>query len=219
MEYKWTAMSNTFIATLMASVNTYIILIALPAIFNGIHIDPLNSFQYLLWILMGYGLVTATLLLSFGRLADMYGRVKLFRLGFLIFTIGSILLYLTPDKGSTGALELIIFRLIQAVGSALTLSNGAAIITDAFPASERGKALGINMVAFMSGQFIGLLLGGILATYNWRYVFLISVPFAILGTAWSYWKMKEISFRASKTSIDIIGNLVFVGGLASLLVG
>jgi MFS family permease len=161
---------------------------------------------------MGYGLVTATVLLSFGRLADMYGRVKLFRLGFLIFTIGSILLYLTPDTGSTGALELIIFRLIQAVGSALTLSNGAAIITDAFPASERGKALGINMVAFMSGQFIGLLLGGILATYNWRYVFLISVPFAIFGTAWSYWKMKEISFRASKTSIDIVGNLVFVGG-------
>jgi MFS family permease len=178
-----------------------------------------DVFQYLLWILMGYGLVTATLLLSFGRLADMYGRVKLFRLGFLIFTIGSILLYLTPDTGNTGALELIIFRLIQAVGSALTLANGAAIITDAFPANERGKALGINMVAFMSGQFIGLLLGGILATYNWRYVFLISVPFAILGTVWSYWKMKETSFRASKTSIDIVGNLIFVGGLASLLVG
>ena len=221
IDYKWIALFNVTLASLMGSVDYSIVMISLPAIFKGIEINPMapDVFQYLLWILMGYGLVTATLLLSFGRLADMYGRVKLFRLGFLIFTIGSILLYLTPDKGNTGALELIIFRLIQAVGSALTLSNGAAIITDAFPVSERGKALGINMVAFMSGQFIGLLLGGILATYNWRYVFLISVPFAILGTVWSYWKMKEVSFRASKTSIDIVGNLVFVGGLASLLVG
>lgn len=221
IDYKWVALFNVTLASLMGSIDYSIVMISLPAIFKGIEINPMapDVFQYLLWILMGYGLVTATLLLSFGRLADMYGRVKLFRLGFLIFTIGSILLYLTPDKGNTGALELIIFRLIQAVGSALTVSNGAAIITDAFPASERGKALGINMVAFMSGQFIGLLLGGILATYHWRYVFLISVPFAILGTVWSYWKMKEISFRSSSTSIDILGNLVFVGGLISLLVG
>jgi MFS family permease len=221
IDYKWIALFNVTLASLMGSVDYSIVMISLPAIFKGIQINPMapDVFQYLLWILMGYGLVTATLLLSFGRLADMYGRVKLFRLGFLIFTIGSILLYLTPDTGNTGALELIIFRLIQAVGSALTLANGAAIITDAFPANERGKALGINMVAFMSGQFIGLLLGGILATYNWRYVFLISVPFAILGTVWSYWKMKETSFRASKTSIDIVGNFIFVGGLASLLVG
>jgi MFS family permease len=168
---------------------------------------------------MGFGLITATLLLTIGRLADIYGRIKLFRLGFLIFAIGSTLLYLTPDTGNTGALELIIFRLIQAVGSAFTIANGSAIITDAFPTSERGKALGINMVAFMSGQFIGLLLSGVLATYHWRYVFLVNVPFAVLGTIWSYWKMKEISFKAPKTSLDIAGNLVFVGGLTSLLIG
>jgi MFS family permease len=221
IDYKWIALFNVTLASLMGSIDNSIVLISLPAIFKGIQINPMapDVFQYLLWILMGYGLVTATLLLSFGRLADMYGRVKLFRFGFLIFAIGSTLLYLTPGTGSTGALELIIFRFIQAVGSAFTISNGAAIITDAFPVSERGKALGINMVAFMSGQFIGLLLGGILATYHWRYVFLISVPFAILGTVWSYWKMKEVSFRAPKTSIDIVGNLVFVGGLTSLLVG
>ena len=152
MEYKWIAMSNAFIATLMGSVNTFIILIAIPAIFNGIHIDPLNSFQYLLWILMGYGLVTATLLLSFGRLSDMYGRVKMFRLGFLIFTLGSILLYLTPSTGDLGAIEIIIFRIIQAIGASFFLANSAAILTDAFPANERGKALGINMVAAMSGH-------------------------------------------------------------------
>ncbi|WP_275425541.1 MFS transporter [Methanosarcina horonobensis] len=219
--YKWIALFNITLSSLMGTINGSIILISLPAIFNGIKINPMSpdAFQYLLWILMGYGLVTATILLSIGRLADMYGRVKLFRLGFLIFTIGSVLLYLTPDTGNTGALELIIFRFIQAVGGAFTMANGAAIITDVFPAGERGKALGINMVALMSGQFIGLLLGGILATYNWRYVFLVNIPFALLGTVLSYREMKEVSFRAPKTSIDIVGNLFFIGGLTSLLIG
>ncbi len=211
-------MSNTFIATLMGTINTFIILIALPAIFNGIHIDPLNSFQYLLWILMGYGLVTATLLLSFGRLSDMYGRVKLFRLGFLIFTIGSFLLYLTPSTGDAGAIEIIIFRLIQGVGAAFFLSNSAAILTDAFPPSERGKALGINIVAAIAGNFLGLVIGGVLAIYDWRYVFLISVPFGLIGTIWSF-KLKELSTKAIKTKIDIWGNLTFVLGITLLLVG
>jgi len=211
-------MSNTFIATLMGTINTFIILIALPAIFNGIHIDPLNSFQYLLWILMGYGLVTATLLLSFGRLSDMYGRVKLFRLGFLIFTIGSFLLYLTPSTGDAGAIEIIIFRLIQGVGAAFFLSNSAAILTDAFPPSERGKALGINIVAAIAGNFLGLVIGGVLAIYDWRYVFLISVPFGLIGTIWSF-KLKELSIKATKTKIDIWGNLTFVLGITLLLVG
>ncbi len=221
IDYKWIALSNVTLASLMGSVNGSIILISLPAIFKGIQLDPMapDAFQYLLWVLMGYGLVTATLLLSIGRLADMYGRVKLFRLGFLIFTIASALLFLTPGTGSEGAMELIVFRLIQAVGGALIMANGAAILTDAFPADERGKALGINMVAFMSGQFIGLLLGGILAIYDWRLVFLINVPFAALGTVWSYWKMKEVSFRAPKSKIDILGNLVFIGGLSSVLIG
>ena len=196
-----------------------IVLIALPAIFNGIQIDPLNSFQYLLWILMGYGLVTATLLLSFGRLSDMYGRVRMFRFGFLIFTLGSILLYLTPSTGDAGAIEIIAFRVLQAIGTALFMANSAAILTDAFPPNERGKALGINMVALMSGQFIGLLLGGILAVFDWRYVFLVSVPFGLLGTIWSYYKLKETSIKASKTKIDIYGNLTFVLGITLLLIG
>jgi len=218
MEYKWTAMSNTFIATLMASINSYIILIALPSIFNGIHIDPLNSFQYLLWILMGYGLVTATLLLSFGRLSDMYGRVKMFRLGFLIFTFGSILLYLTPSSGDAGAIEIIVFRLVQGVGAAFFMANSAAILTDAFPSSERGKALGINIVAAIAGNFLGLVIGGVLAVFNWRYVFLISVPFGLIGTIWSF-KLKELSKKAIKTKIDVWGNLTFVLGITLILVG
>ena len=218
MEYKWTAMSNTFIATLMASINSYIILIALPSIFNGIHIDPVNSFQYLLWILMGYGLVTATLLLSFGRLSDMYGRVKMFRLGFIIFSVGSILLYLTPSTGDAGAIEIIVFRLVQGVGAAFFMANSAAILTDAFPSSERGKALGINIVAAIAGNFFGLVLGGVLAVFNWRYVFLISVPFGLIGTVWSF-KLKELSKRAIKSKIDIWGNITLVMGITLILVG
>jgi EmrB/QacA subfamily drug resistance transporter len=219
IDYKWIALSNVIIATMMGTVNGSIILISLPAIFNGIHINPLTSFQYLLWVLMGYGIVTATLLLTFGRLSDIYGRVRIFKLGFLIFTIGSVLLFLTPGTGDQAAIEIIVFRLIQAVGGAMFMANGAAILTDAFPASERGKALGFNMVAVLSGQFIGLILGGILAVYDWRLVFLVSVPFAIVGTIWSYLMLKEVSYRAPKTKIDVWGNVTFIGGLVLLLVG
>jgi MFS family permease len=219
LEYKWVAMIGVIIASLMGSINMSIVMIALPAIFNGIHIDPLNSFQYLLWILMGYGLVTATLLLSFGRLSDMYGRVKMFQLGFLIFSIGSILLYLTPSTGDMGALEIIFFRLIQAVGAAFFMANSAAILTDAFPSNERGKALGINTVAVMAGMFLGLIIGGILAVFDWRYVFLVSVPFGLIGTVWAYYKLKEISVKAEKTKIDILGNVTFLLGITLILVG
>jgi len=219
MNYKWTALSVVLLSTLMGTINMSIVIISLPAIFNGIHINPLTSFQYLLWILMGYGLVTATLLLSFGRLSDIYGRAKFFKLGFLIFTVGSILLYLTPSTGDAGALEIIIFRIIQAVGSAILMANGSAILADAFPANELGRALGINMVLAMSGQFIGLLLGGILAVFDWRYVFLMSVPFGIIGTVWSVLKLKETSIRGEETKIDIWGNLLFVASITSLLIG
>jgi EmrB/QacA subfamily drug resistance transporter len=217
--YKWVALSNTTIAMFMAAVNGSIILISLPAIFNGIHIDPLTSFQYLLWILMGYGIVTATLLLSFGRLSDMYGRVRLYNIGFGIFTVGSLLLFLTPDTGNTGAIELIIFRIIQAIGAAFIFSNSAAILTDAFPPDERGKALGLNQVAALSGQFIGLLIGGILAVFHWRYVFLISVPFGVIGTIWAFLKLKEPAFERRPQKIDIWGNITFIGGLTILLIG
>jgi len=219
VHYKWVALSNTTIAMFMAAVNGSIILISLPAIFNGININPLTSFQYLLWMLMGYGVVTATLLLSFGRLSDIYGRVRLYNIGFLIFTIGSILLFLTPDTGDAGAIELIFFRLVQAVGAAFIFSNSAAILTDAFPPDERGKALGLNQVAALSGQFIGLLIGGILAVYHWRYVFLISVPFGVIGTIWAFYRLKEPKYEKADHTIDIWGNISFIGGLTIFLIG
>ncbi|MEI6292360.1 MAG: MFS transporter [Methanomicrobiales archaeon] len=219
IEYKWIVLSITTIEMFMVSVNGSITLISLPAIFNGINIDPLTSFQYLIWVLMGYSLVTATLLLSFGRLSDMYGRVKLYNIGFAIFTLGSILLFLTPGKGDAGAIELIVFRIVQAVGASFTFSNSAAILTDAFPPNERGKALGLNMMAFLSGQFIGLILGGILAYYNWRYVFLVSVPVGVLGTIWAFMKLKESPLPKRARKIDVWGNITFVGGLTIFLVG
>ena len=219
LPYKWVALSNTTIATFMASMNGSIILISLPAIFNGISINPLTSFQYLLWMLMGYGVVTATLLLSFGRLSDMYGRVRLYNIGFLIFTLGSILLFLTPDSGDAGAIELIAFRLLQGVGAAFIFSNSAAILTDAFPPDERGKALGLNMVSALSGQFIGLLIGGMLAVFHWRYVFLISVPFGVIGTIWAFMKLKEPTYTAKSRNLDLWGNITFIGGLTIFLIG
>jgi MFS family permease len=219
MENKWIVMLTVVVASLIGSINMSIMLIALPAIFNGIQINPLNSFQYLLWMIMGYSLLTATLLLSFGRLSDIHGRVKMFRLGFLIFTAASVLLSLTPSTGDAGALEIIAFRMIQAVGAALFMANSAAILTDVFPTNELGKALGINTVAVMSGSFIGLVLGGILAILNWRYVFLVSVPFGVIGTFLSYYKLKEVSIKSVKTKIDIWGNSTFILGITLLLIG
>ncbi|PSN99818.1 MFS transporter, partial [Candidatus Marsarchaeota G2 archaeon ECH_B_SAG-F08] len=147
VEYKWVALSNTTIGVLMGSINGTIVLISLPVIFRGIGINPLNSFQYLLWILMGYNVITASFLVTFGRLSDIFGRVRLYNLGFAVFTLGSILLSLTPGKGDQGALELILFRIVQGIGASFLFANSAAIITDAFPSNERGKALGINQIA------------------------------------------------------------------------
>ncbi|MGD0449886.1 MAG: MFS transporter [Candidatus Bathyarchaeia archaeon] len=204
---------------LMASIDSTIVTIALPAIFRGINIDPFSSFQYMLWILFGYSIVTATLLVTFGRLSDMFGRVKLYNLGFAIFTVGSILLSITPNQGDAGAIELIVFRIVQGIGGAFLFANSAAIITDAFPSNERGKALGINQIAFLAGSLIGLVLGGILAIINWRLVFLVSVPVGVAGTVWSYLKLKEQCPIKKNQKLDIWGNIAFGGGLTLVLAG
>ena len=219
VQYKWIALSNTTIGTLMATIDGTIVLISLPAIFRGISIDPLTSFEYLLWVLFGYSIVTSTLLVTFGRISDMFGRVRLFNLGFAIFTVGSLLCTVTPSTGDAGAIELIIFRIIQGVGAAFLFSNSAAILTDAFPASERGKALGINMVAALAGSLVGLVLGGVLAVFNWRYIFLVSVPVGLLGTVWSYLKLKETAKIRRNQKLDIWGNATFGIGLTLTLIG
>ena len=219
VQYKWVALSNTTLGVLMASIDGTIVLIALPAIFRGINIDPFTSFQYLLWIMFGYSIVTATLLVTFGRISDMFGRVRLYNLGFAIFTVGSVLCSITPNQGSTGAIELIFFRIIQGVGGAFLFANSAAIITDAFPTNERGKALGINGVAFLVGSLVGLVLGGILATIDWRLVFLVSVPVGVVGTIWSYLKLKELGTIRGHQKMDVWGNIAFGVGLTLILIG
>ena len=197
-----------------------ILIIALPPIFRGIDLNPLSSgaFAYLLWILMGYMIVTAVLLVTIGRLSDIFGRVRLFNLGFAIFTAGSVLLFLTPGKGDTGALELIIFRIVQAVGGSFLMANSYAIITDNFPKQERGVALGINAIAGTAGMSIGIVVGGILSAIDWRLVFLVSVPVGLLGTVWSYLKLKETSPKV-KQRLDIPGNITFGAGLIIFLIG
>lgn len=220
-QYKWVALANTTMGVFMATVNQTILLISLPEIFKGIHLSPFvpANFQYLLWILLGFNIVTATLLLTFGRLSDMYGRTRLFNLGFVIFTAGSLALYFTPGTGTSAAQYMVVGRIIQGIGAAFLFSNSAAIITDAFPARERGTALGINSIAAIGGSFIGIILGGILSVFDWRYVFLVSVPVGVLGTAWSLLKLKETSVRDRTQKIDYVGNILFAGGLTLLLVG
>ena len=205
----------------MATIDASIVLIAFPAIFKGIGINPLapGEASYFLWLLLGYMVVTATLLVTFGRISDMFGRVRLYNLGFLIFAIGSTLLALTPSTGNAGALELIIFRLIQGVGSGFLLSNSAAILTDAFPPNQRGRALGINQIAGIAGSFIGLILGGVLAVINWRLVFIVSVPVGIAGTIWAYTMLRETATIREHQKIDWAGNVTFALGLTILLLG
>jgi EmrB/QacA subfamily drug resistance transporter len=219
--YKWVALSNTTLGVLMATINSSIVLISLPAIFTGIGINPLapGETNYFLWLLLGYMVVTATLLVTFGRISDMFGRVKMYNLGFAVFTVGSILLYLTPGSGNTAALEMIIFRLVQAVGGGFLFANSTAILTDAFPAHERGMAMGINQVAAILGSIIGLILGGVLAVVDWRMVFLVSVPVGIFGTIWAYWMLRETAQIRGHQKIDWLGNITFALGLIVLLIG
>jgi EmrB/QacA subfamily drug resistance transporter len=219
--YKWVALTNTTLGVLMATIDSSIVLISLPVIFKGIHINPLapDETGYFLWMLMGYMVVTATLLVTFGRISDMFGRVRFYNLGFLIFTIGSICLWLTPGTGNVGALELIFFRFIQGIGGGFLMSNSAAIITDAFPEYQRGFALGINQIAAILGSIIGLILGGILSYFDWRLVFLVSVPVGIAGTIWAYTMLRETAKPRGHQKIDWLGNITFAGGATILLIG
>jgi EmrB/QacA subfamily drug resistance transporter len=216
--YKWVALSNTTLSMTMATIDASIVIIALPAIFRGIGLDPLDphNVSYLLWMIMGYLLVTAVLVVSLGRLGDMYGRVRIYNLGFVVFTLASIVLSLDPLTGAAGALWLIGFRMVQAVGGSMLMANSAAILTDAFPAAQRGMALGINQIAGISGQFVGLLLGGLLAAWDWRAVFWVNVPIGIFGTVWSYRSLREIS-PTRRAKIDWPGNITFALGAGVLL--
>jgi MFS family permease len=218
--YKWIALSNTTLGVLMATINASIMLIALPDIFRGIGVNPLQASNtgLLLWLLMGYLVVTAVLVVSFGRLGDMFGRVRMYNLGFAIFALFSVLLSVTWLHGTSAAWYLIGMRILQGVGGAMLMANSSAILTDAFPTDQRGLALGLNQVAGITGSFIGLVLGGLLGPVDWRLVFLVSVPFGVAGTIWSYRKLLELGIRKA-ARLDWWGNVTFAAGLIAVLVG
>jgi MFS family permease len=218
--YKWIALSNTTIGTLIATVNATSILIAMPVIFRGININPLDpaNFSYLLWLLMGYMVVSAVLVVTAGRLGDMFGRTRVYNFGFAIFAVSAVGLSAVWSQGAAGAIELIVLRMVQAVGGAMVMASSAAILTDAFPPSQRGLALGVNQIAAMGGSFLGIVVGGVLASYNWRWIFLINVPIGIVGAIWGFWQLREIGTR-HRARIDWIGNVTFAVGLSMILIG
>jgi MFS family permease len=220
LEYKWVALTNTTLGMLMATINASILLIALPDIFRGIQIDPLapGNTSYLLWLILGFLVVMAVLMVSLGRLGDIYGRVRMFNLGFAVFTLFSILLSITWMQGSAGALWLILMRVGQGIGGALLFANSSAILTDAFPPDQRGLALGVNSIAAIAGSFVGLVLGGVLAPISWRLVFLVSVPIGVVATIWSYHSLRELGERRP-ARIDWWGNATFALGLVGVMIG
>jgi MFS family permease len=218
--YKWVALANTTAGMFMAALDGSIVIIALPAIFRGIHLDPLapGNISYLLWMIMGYRLVQAVLVVTLGRLGDMFGRVKIYNAGFVVFTVASVLLSFDPFDAGGGALWLIGWRVLQAFGGSMLMANSAAILTDAFPSDQRGFALGTNQIAALAGQFIGLVAGGLLAAWDWRAVFWINVPVGIFGTIWAYRRLRDNGER-HRGRIDWWGNVTFAIGLGAVLVG
>ncbi|GAA2154654.1 MFS transporter [Actinomadura napierensis] len=219
--YPWVALSNTTLGMLLATVNSSIVIISLPAIFRGIHLNPLEpgNVSYLLWVLMGYMLVSAVLVVTLGRLGDMFGRVRMYNAGFAVFTVGTVALGLDPLHGGAGAIWLIAWRVFQGIGGAMLMANSAAILTDAFPADRRGMAMGVNQVAGIAGSFLGLVAGGLLSEVNWRLVFFASAPIGLIGTLWAYRSLIETAKRSLSTKIDWVGNATFAVGLTALLAG
>ena len=218
--HKWVVLSNTTLGTMLATINASIVLISLPAIFRGIGLNPLQpaNVGYLLWMLMGYLVVTAVLVVPFGRLGDMYGRVRMYNLGFIVFTIAAVALSFDPFQLGGGAVWLIAWRVVQGIGGALLMATASAVLTDAFPARQRGMALGVNMVAAVAGSFLGLLIGGALSEIHWQAIFWVGVPFGILGTVWSIRSLREVGIR-TPARLDWAGMLTFGVGLTVLLIG
>lgn len=218
--YKWIALSNTTLGTLLATINASIVLISLPAIFRGIGLNPLQpaNVGYLLWMLMGYLVVTAVLVVPFGRLGDMVGRVRMYNIGFVVFTVAAVALSVDPFTRDAGAIWLIGWRVVQGVGGGMLMASSSAILTDAFPARQRGMALGVNMVAAVAGSFLGLLIGGILSEIHWQAIFWVGVPLGILGTVWSMRSLRELG-EHTPGRMDWAGTATFGVGLTVLLIG
>ena len=218
--YKWIVLSNTTLGTLLATINASIVLISLPAIFRGIGLNPLapGNVSYLLWMLMGYLVVTAVLVVPFGRLGDMFGRVRIYNYGFVVFTVAAVALSFDPFHLGGGAVWLIGWRVVQGIGGAMLMASSSAILTDAFPANQRGMALGVNMVSAVAGSFLGLLIGGFLSEWHWQAIFWVGVPIGIAGTIWSVRSLRELGVK-TPGRLDWAGTATFGLGLTILLIG
>jgi MFS family permease len=218
--YKWVALTNTTVGVLLATIDASIMIIAMPDIFRGIKLDPLvpGNNLYLLWMILGYLVTSSVLVVTVGRLGDLFGRVRMYNLGFVIYTTASLLLTIDWMTGRSGALWLLLWRIVQGIGGAFLVGNSGAILTDAFPPRQRGLALGINNIAGISGSFIGLVVGGVLAPINWRLVFLVSVPCGVFGTVWAYRQLRDLSER-TREPVDWLGNVTFAAGMILLMVG
>ncbi len=209
MKYKWVALTVTTVGSLMSSLDTTIVVIGLPAILNDLHATIVHG----IWVITGYQLMLTVLLVLLGRLSDMYGRVRLYNIGFVIFTLGSLLAGL-----SANGTQLVVFRFLQGSGAAMLSANSAAIITDAFPLEELGTALGTNMMAFNVGAVVGYTLGGLMITFlGWRSIFFINVPVGIFGTVWAYKRLKEVGVRAARQRFDYLGSILYCAGLSVIL--
>jgi MFS family permease len=219
MKSKWIALSNTSIAIFIAFANYNMIIIALPQIFNSLRFNPTapDALGYLIWLILGYMIVTSSLVVTFGRISDLKGRAKLYSFGFLIFAISSGILSTVNGYGDSAVLEMIILRLFQGVGGGLLMVNSAAILTDYFPKNELGKALGLNQVSGLVGGVAGLIIGGVLSVINWRYIFLLDFVVGIIGTLWSFKSLRDVQ-KPIKQPLDIIGNVLFALGITLLLI-
>jgi EmrB/QacA subfamily drug resistance transporter len=209
VEYKWIVLSVTTIGALMAAIDSTIVILALPDMMVKLHADLVE----MIWVIMAYILVSTVFLLTFGRIADMLGRVRMYNLGFVVFTAGSALCGMSQTAG-----QLIASRLVQGSGAALLVVNSFAIITEAFPRDERGRALGINAITFGAGGVLGPLLGGfILGAASWRWIFFINVPIGVVGATWAYLALKEQGVRTQRERFDILGAITFSVGLLAIL--
>jgi len=212
VSYKWMVLSNTTFGQLMSGLDANIIIVALPVI--GRELPGVSALD-LIWVVIGYQLVISSVLVNFGRLGDIFGRVRLYRFGFVFFTIGSALCSL-----SQSGQQLVAFRFVQGGGAALLTANATAIITDTFPANERGRALGTNQVAVASGSVLGLVVGGVLtSTIGWRSIFWVNVPIGVIAIVWSQFHLKEIGRISRGQEIDLPGNVTFLVALTTILAG
>ncbi len=210
IEYKWVALSVTTLGSAMAAIDSSIVVLGLPTIMTSLRSDLVT----MIWVLMGYILMSTVFLMLFGRLADMFGRVRMYNAGFAVFTVGSLLCALA----GSGA-ELVLFRLVQGVGGAMLMANAMAIITEAFPAGERGRAMGINSITWAIGNIVGPVAGGlILAFLSWQWIFLVNVPIGAIGTLWGYLALHEVGQPRRGERFDVLGMVLFSGGVSCLLI-